>query len=82
MIYPNSDVSGGKTEEELSRRDVLQTALYVAPAILTLAAVPTFATSGSSPCTDGGLDDWDTDGNDGDTDTDSDGTGDDSDTDC
>ena len=79
------EVQESDSEEALSRRDVLQTALYVAPAILTLSVTPTFANTGSkgvaSGCTDGGLTDWDTDGNDGDTDSDSDGLGDDSDTD-
>ena len=35
------------TDEQASRRDVLKRAAYVAPAILTLKAVPAYAQSGS-----------------------------------
>ena len=34
-------------ETQASRRDVLKTAVYVTPVILTLAAVPAFAAKGS-----------------------------------
>jgi hypothetical protein len=34
-------------EQETTRREVLQKAMYMAPAILTLAAIPTFASAGS-----------------------------------
>jgi len=36
------------TDEQLSKRDLLKKAAYVAPAILTLKAVPSFASNGSS----------------------------------
>jgi hypothetical protein len=36
------------TNEQLSKRDLLKKAAYVAPAILTLKAVPSFASNGSS----------------------------------
>jgi len=32
-----------------TRRDVLQKAVFVAPVVLTLAAVPSFASVGSAP---------------------------------
>ena len=35
------------TDEQSSRREVLKKAAYVAPAILTLTAVPSFASNGS-----------------------------------
>lgn len=35
------------TDEQLSKRDLLKKAAYVAPAILTLKAVPSFASNGS-----------------------------------
>jgi hypothetical protein len=35
------------TEEQISKRKLLKNAAYVAPAILTLKAVPSFATNGS-----------------------------------
>jgi hypothetical protein len=34
-------------EQEITRREVIQRAVYVAPAILTLVAIPTFASAGS-----------------------------------
>ena len=34
-------------EQETTRREVIQRAVYVAPAILTLVAIPTFASAGS-----------------------------------
>lgn len=34
--------------EETTRREVLQKAVFVAPAVLSLAAVPSFASAGSS----------------------------------
>jgi hypothetical protein len=33
--------------QETTRRELIQKAVYVAPAILTLVAIPTFASSGS-----------------------------------
>ena len=35
------------TEEQISKRELLKKAAYVAPAILTLKAVPSFAKNGS-----------------------------------
>ena len=35
------------TEEQISKRELLKKAAYVAPAILTLKAIPSFATTGS-----------------------------------
>ena len=35
------------TDEQSSRRDVLKKAAYVAPALLTLSAIPSFASNGS-----------------------------------
>ena len=35
------------TEKQISKRELLKKAAYVAPAILTLNAVPSFASSGS-----------------------------------
>jgi hypothetical protein len=34
-------------EQETTRRELIQKAVYVAPAILTLVAIPTFASAGS-----------------------------------
>jgi hypothetical protein len=34
-------------EQEITRREIIQRAVYVAPAILTLVAIPTFASAGS-----------------------------------
>ena len=34
-------------EEQISKRELLKKAVYVAPAILTLKAVPSFASNGS-----------------------------------
>jgi hypothetical protein len=34
-------------EQETTRREIIQKAVYVAPAIFTLVAVPTFASAGS-----------------------------------
>jgi hypothetical protein len=34
-------------EQETTRREVIQRAVYVAPAILTLVAIPAFASAGS-----------------------------------
>jgi hypothetical protein len=34
-------------EQEITRREVIQRAVYVAPAIVTLVAIPTFASAGS-----------------------------------
>ncbi len=36
-------------EEQSTRRELLKKAAYVTPVILTLAAVPAFAQSGSAP---------------------------------
>jgi hypothetical protein len=38
---------GHMAEQETTRRQVMQRAVYVAPAILTLVAIPTFASAGS-----------------------------------
>ena len=38
---------GDMTEHNSSKRKFIKTALYVAPAILTLKAIPSFASSGS-----------------------------------
>jgi hypothetical protein len=35
------------SEQEVTRREVIQRAMYVAPAVLTLVAIPTFASAGS-----------------------------------
>lgn len=35
------------TEEQISKRELLKKAAYIAPAILTLKAVPSFAKNGS-----------------------------------
>ena len=35
------------TDEQTSRRDILKKAAYVTPAILTLTAIPSFASNGS-----------------------------------
>ena len=35
------------TEEQISKRDLLKKAAYIAPAILTLKALPSFASNGS-----------------------------------
>ena len=35
------------SEQETTRREVIRKAMYVAPAILTLVAIPTFASAGS-----------------------------------
>jgi ribosomal protein L12E/L44/L45/RPP1/RPP2 len=40
-------MSKERNPEETTRRDVLQKALFVAPAVLTLAAVPSIASAGS-----------------------------------
>jgi hypothetical protein len=41
------DMAEEFTADETSRREVLKRGLFVAPAILTLAAVPSFASAGS-----------------------------------
>jgi hypothetical protein len=40
---------GAVGSSEFSRRKFVRTAAYVAPVILTLIAVPTFASAGSAP---------------------------------
>jgi hypothetical protein len=35
------------SEQEIARREVIQRAMYVAPAVLTLVAIPAFASVGS-----------------------------------
>ena len=35
------------SEQEITRRELVQRAMYVAPAVLTLVAIPTFASAGS-----------------------------------
>ena len=35
------------SKQEITRRELVQRAMYVAPAVLTLVAIPTFASAGS-----------------------------------
>jgi len=42
-------MSEGFKGQETTRREVLRKSVFVAPAILTLAAVPSFASAGSGP---------------------------------
>jgi hypothetical protein len=45
------------TEHNPSKREFIKTAVYVAPAILTLKAIPSFASSGSGNGDDSGNED-------------------------
>jgi hypothetical protein len=42
------------SEQDSTRRDLLKKAMYVSPAILTLVAIPSFASAGSSESTQRG----------------------------